>query len=337
MNDRDRPRRFGKGGPGGPNGPTGPGGPRGERPDRGPRGRGPGPGGDRRDSRPPRQQGPRPPRREDHRDSRREERPEGARPHLSKDELRYHGRNACLALLQARGSDIIRAYVREDLAESFAPLLEFCAQSRRAYHLVDAGDLERLTDSVHHEGVCVVARARQPLAEKDFFRELASGRSLVLYTDGVGNPHNLGAILRTAAHFGFKYVAGPEEALPRLSPALCRVAEGAAELVSLVPVEEPESFLDRLKGQGYQVYAFDNKPGAISLYDLRLSEKAVFVVGAEVEGVSNLLRANADVTAKIPGSGSIESLNVSVAAALAMAEFYRQGNVRTVRIVKSPS
>ncbi|RYZ96724.1 MAG: hypothetical protein EOP11_23040, partial [Proteobacteria bacterium] len=131
------------------------------------------------------------------------------------------------------------------------------------------------------------------------------------------------------------YVAGEMEELPRISPAANRTSEGGSEIVSLVRTEEPENFFDRLKKQGFQIYAFDPAAKAISLFDLTLNEKSVFVMGAEVEGLSGLAKSSADVQVKIPGTGNIESLNVSVAAALAMAEFSRQGLVpRNVRIVK---
>ncbi len=256
------------------------------------------------------------------------------RPHLSKDELRYYGRNACLALWQMRPKDIIRVYVKKDLSETFAPLLKFCSQQRKSYHLVSEGDLERLTDSKHHEGICVVAKERQTLREQDFFKELSSQRNLVLFLDGVGNPHNFGAILRTAAHFGVRYVAGLAEELPRISPSANRTSEGGAEHVSVVKVKDTEQFLDRLKGLGFQVYGFDPGEKAISLFDSRIAQKAVFVMGAERSGLSGLLRSLSDVQVRIAGTGAVESLNVSVAAALAMAEFQRQGQQGQVRLVK---
>ena len=258
------------------------------------------------------------------------------RPHVEKGETYYHGRNACVSLFKNRPADIIRVYVREDLAAEFKDLLNYCAAHRLAYHTVGDDDLERITETKHHDGVCVLARDKRFTNENDFFKELGGGRSLVLYLDGVGNPHNLGAILRTAAHFGVKYVAGEQEELPRISPAANRTSEGGSENVSLVRVEEPESFFDRLKKHGFQIYAFDPAAKAVSLFDLTLNEKSVFVMGAEVEGLSGLVKASADVQVRIPGTGAIESLNVSVAAALAMAEFSRQSMApRNVRIVKN--
>ena len=257
------------------------------------------------------------------------------RPHVEKGESYYHGKNACLALFKQRPRDLIRVYVKKGLEADFKEMLNYCAAHRLAFHVVGEADLERITETKHHDGICVLAREKRFLNANDFYKEIGGGRTLVLYLDGVGNPHNLGAIMRTASHFGVQYIAGEMEELPRISPSANRTSEGGAESVSLVRVEEPEGFFDRLKKQGFQVYAFDPSEKAISLFDLTLNEKAVFVMGAEVEGLSGLVKASADVHVRIPGTGVVESLNVSVAAALAMAEFSRQQAApRNVRIVK---
>lgn len=261
------------------------------------------------------------------------DRPE--RPHLADNELHYHGRNACLALWKNRPDDLIRIYVERDQAGRYTDLIEFCAKNRRSYHLVGPGDLERLTDTVHHQGICVIARAKRFFREEQFFRELGAHRTLVLYLDGVANPHNMGAIVRTAAHFGVSFVCLPMDEITRIPPVLYRTAEGGAEKVSLVRVEDTEKFLDRLHGQGFHLYAFEPGAGSQSLFDTRLNEKAVFVLGAEVEGLSGLVRSMVETKLTIPGTGAVESLNVASAAAVAMAEFQRQGLQRSVRIVKS--
>lgn len=310
------------------------------RPDRGPsrpgKFAGDRPRGPRRDDhRGPPRDGGRPPRFErSPRDFRRDDREEGgSRPHLGDDELRYLGKNACLALLAKRPQDIVRIYVLRELAAEYKPLIEYCTTNRKSFHLVDAPDLERLTDSVHHQGIVVVARARQFVSEKQFFGELGAKRTLVLFLDGVGNPHNLGAILRTAAHFGVNFVTVPEEELSKISPAIYRTAEGAAEMVSIVRVEDTEKFLDRLQSSGFHLYAFE-AANSQSIFETRLNEKSVFVFGAEVDGISGLVRSIVETKVSIPGTGAVESLNVSVAAAIAMAEFGKQSAQKSVRIVK---
>ena len=257
------------------------------------------------------------------------------RPHFNKNELHFYGQNACLALWRNRPKEILKVYVHRDLSDEFSDLLKYCASQRKSYHLVGESDLERLTDSVHHQGICIVAEGRRPLRDQDLFRELGSGRTLILYLDGVGNPHNLGAILRTAAHFGVKYVAVPKDSFVRLSPAANRTSEGAAEFVSIVTVENPEKFFDRLHQSGFGTYDFAAHEKNASLYDTRLAERSLFVLGNEVAGVSSAVNSLVERGLRIPGTGAVESLNVSVAAALATAEFFRQASQKSVRIVKS--
>lgn len=259
------------------------------------------------------------------------------RPHLSKDEHRYYGKNACLALWKNRPQDLIRVYVRSDLEQEFKELLQDCAKTRKSFHLVREQDLEKLTDTVHHQGICVVAKERKILNEGDFFRQLKRDENLLLYLDGVSNPHNLGAILRTAAHFGLNYVLIPKGSVVRLAPSANRTSEGGGEFVTLVNVENVQKFFDRLRNESFQVYGFEPSEKSTPLFETRLGEKAVLIMGAEVEGISPLVRSQMHASIRIPGTGAIESLNVSVAAALAMAEFRRQKQERQVRIVKKPS
>src|SRR5690606_8688382 len=122
----------------------------------------------------------------------------------------------------------------------FSDLLTWCAKNKKSYHVVKENDLERLASSVHHQGVCVVAKRRTKLYFSRFLQELKHSPAALtlLFLDGVENPHNLGAILRTANFLGVKYILGEKGRLPRLSPAAVRTAEGAAETVTLVECED---------------------------------------------------------------------------------------------------
>jgi TrmH RNA methyltransferase len=241
-------------------------------------------------------------------------------------ELKYYGRAACEALFRSRPDDIIRVYLEQALIPHFSPLLKWAAAQRKAYHVVSAEDLERLTESVHHQGICILARERTPISfgelEKRMKQSPAQGR-LLAYLDGVENPHNLGAIVRTCAHFGVRYVLGARGRLPRLSPSACRVAEGGAEHVELVVLDSPLADLARLQKSGHRLLATAVKHGR-SLYEYRFTERAIIAFGAEVEGISDAMVKAADEVLCIPGSGMVESLNVGVAFAVIAGEYYRQ-------------
>jgi tRNA G18 (ribose-2'-O)-methylase SpoU len=171
--------------------------------------------------------------------------------------------------------------------------------------------------------VCFVIRKRAPLELIDFLRlfgEQPKCRALLL--EGVGNPHNVGAVLRSAAHFGVDAVL-VEDAGYAQGGAAARVAEGAAETVRLVRFRGTARALGILKQAGF-ARVVTSSHAAQPLYAAEIPEKAVFVFGAEGTGISEQATANADLALAIPGSGAVESLNVSVAAGVLLSELYRR-------------
>jgi TrmH RNA methyltransferase len=242
----------------------------------------------------------------------------------SRKELKYYGVAACLALWQKRPDDIVRIYVTQERLKSYSALLKWAAATHRAYHIVSDADLERLTESIHHQGICLLALEPESLNFIQLKQRLSQGSDALLigYLDGVENPHNLGAIVRTCAHFGIEYLLGETGQMPRLSPSACRVAEGGAEHVQLIAVNDRIRAINELKKLGFAVLttAADGSP----VYNQPLPKRTLLVMGAEQTGVSQPLYKLADVNIKIPGSGQVESLNVSVAFAIIAAEFIRQ-------------
>ncbi len=229
-------------------------------------------------------------------------------------ELKYYGFHACLAIWKKRPQDIVRIYLDPALLKRCKPLLKWCAQTKRAYHIVEPLELEKISESVHHEGICLLAK-KPPMASS-----LSTKNGCLIYLDGVQNPHNLGAIVRSAAHFGTLGIIGEKKILPALSPSSCRIAQGGAEEISLLPLSSPISWL---KENRYALIATSSHKGE-ELYNFRFPPRAALVLGSETEGVSKQLLSQADHLIRIPGTGSIESLNVSVATALCLSEYYRQ-------------
>ena len=235
----------------------------------------------------------------------------------------FHGVRACEALFAHRPEAIVRVYLTESRRRQFADLVAWCAGARKGFQVVADENLARLTGSIHHEGVAILARQlpRWSLAEL-----LGRGASLtgpILYLDGVQNPHNLGSILRTAAHFGVAAVVGRAGDLPPLSPAAVRVAEGAAEAVPVADLADPAADLGRLKRAGWRVVVTSSHGGE-SLYTVALPPRAVLILGSEGEGVSRGVDALADLRVQIPGTGRVESLNVSVACGVVLGECWRR-------------
>ena len=265
--------------------------------------------------RPPRQ--PPPPARQP-----RPERPAGP----AENEVRVCGLNASLAVFDRRRDDIIRVYVTEARMKACGALLRWCAETRRAYHVVGDEELQRVTQSTHHEGVCLLVR-QLPVPDLAAFctrEKTAPAPRCVLLLDDVSNPHNLGAIVRVGAHFGAAGIllVGEPGTVPTLSAAVYRTAEGGLEHVPVIPVGDAAAAVRLLRDAGFTIMATSSHTRD-SLYDGALPPKVVFLLGSETAGLSDEVLRLAERRLAIPGSGAVESLNVACAAAVLLGEFWR--------------
>lgn len=255
-------------------------------------------------------------------------------------EIKYYGMAACLALWQQRPADIIRVYVQTAHLKETSHLLQWAANQHLAYHIVEADDLVALTESIHHQGICILARERAstPVAEVKTAVQTATQSQLLVYLDGVENPHNFGAIIRSCAHFGLVYVLGDAAQLPKLSPSACRVAEGGAEFVKLVRLSDPLATLAELTALGCKIIATDLR--GKSVYQHRYqpipNQHTVLIMGAEAQGVSPALLKLTHRSLTIPGSNQIDSLNVAAAFAIFASEFNRQTRFAETLAPKPP-
>ena len=241
------------------------------------------------------------------------------------EEQKICGFHACLGVFERRPDDIIKVYLTDDRTRHVSAMLKWCAANRRAYNVVPAENLERLSGSSHHEGMMILARKPAGL-DDDALLSGVRDQSLTgpfLYLDGLQNPHNLGALLRTAAHFGVSAILGAAGDLPEVSAATSRVAEGGAEHVAVIGLHTPEQTLAALQEFGFVVLATSSHQGR-PIYKESLTLKTVFVLGGEQNGVSGSLLQTADRCLLIPGTERVESLNVSVAGAVLLSELYRQ-------------
>jgi len=252
--------------------------------------------------------------------------PESAKPPAVQrrgEEVRVYGRNACLAVFAQRPADVRKIYLTEARLAEFKPVLAWCVKQRIGYRVVESGDLDRLTESQHHEGVCFEVRRTPLLSLHELLRGIAQEQSaLLIWLDGVGNPHNVGALLRSAANFGARGAILPAGA-PTLSGAALRVAEGGAEAVPLAQAGAGEDVFESLHDAGFAVAATVPRDGW-DLYKNKLPARLALILGAEGEGMSARLIADADLRLTIPGTGTVESLNVSASAAVLFAEYWRQ-------------
>jgi TrmH RNA methyltransferase len=239
-------------------------------------------------------------------------------------ELRLYGVNAVRAVFARRPEAIRKLYLLEARIPQLQPLLKWCAAHRIGYRVVEDIDLEKLAASTHHEGVVADVLREEPQSLTAWLRSVPAGPQCALWLDGVGNPHNLGAILRSAAHFGAAAVLLPKHSTMTLSGAAARVAEGGAEHVPFVRLGREDNAVAQLHGDGFVLAATIVRGGA-DVFATALPQRLVYVIGAEGEGMDPKLVALCDLRLSIPGSGNVESLNVAAATAVLLAQ-WRGGN-----------
>ena len=238
-------------------------------------------------------------------------------------ETRLHGLNAILAVHARRPGAIRKLWLREDRIPALQPLLKWCVANRVGYRVVEDEDLRKLAATTHHEGVVADVLRVEPAALTPWLRDLPAGPCCALWLDGVGNPHNLGAILRSAAHFGAGAVLLPKDATLALSGAAARVAEGGAEAVPFVRMGRDDNAIAQLRGAGFRLAA-TIVAGGTDAFAAALPDRLVLVLGAEGEGMDRALAGACDLRLSIPGTGAVESLNVSAATAVLLAAWVQR-------------
>lgn len=245
-------------------------------------------------------------------------------PGRGNDELRLYGWNAVQALFERRPQALRKLYLAEALIPRLQPLLKWCVANRVGYRVVEEGDLNKLAATTHHEGVVADVLRAPMLALSDWMAALPTDKPvLALWLDGVGNPHNFGAILRSAAHFGVAGLLLPPDSTLALSGAAARVAEGGAEAVPLVRLPALKQAMEELRAGGFSLAA-TLVEGGDNLFKRDLPARLVYVMGAEGEGMDRALAQTCDMQVSIPGSGAVESLNVASATAVLLSHWYAQ-------------
>lgn len=223
------------------------------------------------------------------------------------------GLNPVAALFERRPDAILRLFYADGMRAQAGP---FCAQLARRkipYRLLPPDELAKAAGTTHHGGIAAVARAQiVPL----FDATNPPREKLILMLDGIGNPHNLGAIARSAAFFGVRtlvihHTAGA--ALP--SDAAYRTSEGALEHLALFRTRDLAGDLTKL-GPSHRTIAATLRPGALSLAEFPRDRPAALVLGSEEYGVSQAALTACRREIRIAGANVIQSLNVAQAAAI---------------------
>jgi 23S rRNA (guanosine2251-2'-O)-methyltransferase len=175
-----------------------------------------------------------------------------------------------------------------------------------------------------HQGVVAWC---EPFRYADAYELAAVERPLLVCLDQVTDPHNLGAVIRSAEGAGATGIVVPAHGSARVTPAVCRASAGAVEHLPVAVAPNLARYLGEIKGPDLWAYAADAE-GTVSLWEADLEGGVALVLGAEGKGVRPLVRRTCDGTVAIPLAGKVGSLNVSVAAALLLYEARRQRTAR---------
>lgn len=192
-------------------------------------------------------------------------------------------------------------------------------------HARDREALDRMTGGARHQGIVARYNAPPPRSESELpgLIEAAGSSALFLVLDGITDPHNLGACLRSAEAAGVTAVISPKDKAVGITPTVRKASAGAADRVPFIAATNLARSLRTLKEAGVWLTGLVGD-AETSLYDLDFNGPVAIVLGSEAEGLRRLTEEACDFRARIPMRGSVESLNVSVAAGVTLFEVLRQ-------------
>ena len=243
---------------------------------------------------------------------------------MDKKEGLIVGRNAVMQALKS-GRTIDSVTVAEgQRGGQAAKIIEICREKRIPVKYADSRKLDKLCGGAAHQGVAAFAAAHD-YAELDDIFNLAQSRGespFIVICDGLEDPHNLGAILRTAEAAGVHGVIIPKRNSVTLNYTVAKTSAGAIEYVPVVKVTNIAGTIDTLKDRGVWVFGADME--GTPWTELDFTGSAALVIGSEGRGLSKLVREKCDFIASLPMKGRINSLNASVAAGILMFEASRQ-------------
>ena len=236
-----------------------------------------------------------------------------------------YGMHAVRVMLERHADRVLTVRLAEQRDDPRARAIEELARRhQRPVQRVDTHSLRQQHGDVAHQGVAAEITPLPPWSEDELLAALQAVRApLLLALDGVQDPHNLGACLRTADACGALAVIVPRDRAAQLTPTVRKVAAGAAETTPVVAVTNLVRSLKLLKEAGLWIVGAD-ADAAKPARAVDLRGPIVLVLGAEGTGLRHLTRQNCDFLVSLPQRGAVESLNVSVAAAMLLYEALRQ-------------
>ncbi|MDD7545416.1 TrmH family RNA methyltransferase [Actinobacillus porcinus] len=231
------------------------------------------------------------------------------------EEMKVFGENACLTLFAERPESIVRAWATVEMSHRIGEMFSYLAANKKAYHVVDRAELELVSGSEHHGGICLLVKKQRPFTLTGYL-DIPRQADCLLLLDGVANnPQNIGGIIRTCAFYGIKQVISSEPELLN-SPNAFRVAEGGMEYVHPLQAEATDMALSQLRKAGYQIVHLSNEKNAQSASHLKLQDKVVFVLAH-----ADFAEKGDDIVNLSFANPLKSGLNVAVAAGILLSKW----------------
>lgn len=240
-------------------------------------------------------------------------------------ELYVVGRNPVMELLRS-DKDIDKIYIlKGDLQGSIKKIVGIARDKNILIQEVDKSRLDTMAEGNVHQGVAALVTGFKYSSIEDILEKAAKRKEspFVIILDEIEDPHNLGAIIRTAECAGVHGVIIPKRRSARVNQTVYKASAGAVEHMLVAEVTNISNTVTRLKDEGLWIYGADMK-GESYHFDTNLDGAVALVIGNEGKGISRIVKEKCDVLVKIPMVGKISSLNASTSAAILIYEVVRQ-------------
>ncbi|MBA2656809.1 MAG: 23S rRNA (guanosine(2251)-2'-O)-methyltransferase RlmB [Tatlockia sp.] len=237
-----------------------------------------------------------------------------------------YGMHAVTALLASPHRETKKLYINQERTDKrIDDLLALASTKNILIERMTTQKMTQLFSEFNHQGIVASADPLPDYSESDLLNLISQAKKpcLILILDGVTDPHNLGACLRSADACAVDFVMIPKDKNASLTPVVSKVACGAAESVPLVRVTNLVRAMEILKNEGVWIYGAAGET-AETIYSIDFKSSVALVMGAEGEGMRRLTREHCDGLFALPMRGAVESLNVSVATGVSLYEVLRQ-------------
>ncbi|MBP6142734.1 MAG: 23S rRNA (guanosine(2251)-2'-O)-methyltransferase RlmB [Proteocatella sp.] len=236
--------------------------------------------------------------------------------------MQIEGRNAVLEALK-NGREIDYIYIKKGENEgSINKIIGKAKDMKIMIKVVDKNKLDEMSESKNHQGIIAVANEYRYFELEEILEQTREKAGFFLILDEIEDPHNLGAIIRSAEASGVDAIIIPKRRACQVNATVEKTAAGATSHIKIVRVTNLAQTIEKLKESGIWIYSVDMDGADYTKTDLK--GKIALVIGNEGKGISRLVKEKSDFTVSIPMKGHINSLNASVAASILMFEAVRQ-------------